>query len=82
MSLLRAAGKARAGDAAALKEAEALYARLAPLYDGCFIESNPIPVKAALSLLGLCTDEMRLPLTPAVESTRVRLAEVLRGLDM
>ncbi len=50
--------------------------RLMPLYHACFLESNPIPVKAALSIMGLCTDEMRLPLTPAVESTR----EVLRNL--
>ena len=82
MALLRAAFRARKGDAAGLEEARALYAALAPLYAGCFIESNPIPVKAALSLLGLCSDEMRLPLTPAVAATRERLKEVLRGLKM
>ena len=35
-------------------KAEALDKKLAPLYDACFVESNPIPAKAALSVLGLC----------------------------
>lgn len=59
------------------EEAGVLNSELAPLYKACFVESNPIPAKAALSLLGLCTDEMRLPLVPASESTRERMKEVL-----
>lgn len=50
---------------------------LAPLFKVCFVESNPIPVKAGLSLLGLCTAEVRLPLTEATVSTRASMAEAL-----
>lgn len=58
-------------------EATALHARLLPLMDALFLESNPIPLKAALQQLGICGDMLRLPLVPASESTRQRLAETL-----
>ncbi len=45
--------------------AEEINKRLEPLFRSCFVESNPIPVKAGLSLLGLCSSEMRIPLTEA-----------------
>lgn len=64
-----------------LREAIRLNNKLMPLYHACFAESNPIPVKAALSIMGLCTDEMRLPLTPATESTRVLLKNVLQDCE-
>jgi 4-hydroxy-tetrahydrodipicolinate synthase len=41
-----------------------LHYELLPLFRALFIETNPIPVKTAASLLGLCSDEMRLPLIP------------------
>jgi 4-hydroxy-tetrahydrodipicolinate synthase len=41
-----------------------LHYELLPLFRALFIETNPIPVKTAASLLGLCSDEMRLPLVP------------------
>lgn len=65
-----------------LKEAIRLNNSLMPLYHACFVESNPIPVKAALSLMGLCRDEMRLPLLPATGGTRTLLADVLRKLQL
>ncbi len=58
-------------------EAAALHHRLLPLMDALFLESNPIPLKAALQQLGFCGDALRLPLVPAQESTRRRLAETL-----
>lgn len=72
----------RAVAASDLKEAIRLNNSLMPLYHACFIESNPIPVKAALSLMGLCRDEMRLPLLPATGGTRTLLADVLRKLEL
>ena len=42
--------------------------RLGPLHRALFSESNPIPVKAALALLGRCGGELRLPLTPLAET--------------
>ncbi len=53
---------------------------LAPLHHALFLESNPIPLKAALCMVRLCTGELRLPLTRAAETTRDRLATVLAGV--
>lgn len=53
---------------------------LAPLHAALFAESNPIPVKAALAELGMCTDLVRLPLTRATEATRARLRAVLPSI--
>lgn len=65
-----------------LKEAIRLNNSLMPLYHACFVESNPIPAKAALSLMGLCSDEMRLPLLPATDRTRALLVDVLGKLEL
>jgi len=62
------------------EEAEALDKELKPLFEACFVESNPVPVKAALSHLGLCTPTMRLPLTEATAQTKELMAEVLGKL--
>lgn len=58
-------------------EAAALHARLLPFMDALFLESNPIPLKAALQQLGICGDALRLPLVPASQATRQRLSETL-----
>jgi len=60
-----------------LEEAAALDEALKPLYKACFVESNPIPAKAALSMMGLCGDQMRLPLVPASAGTRELMKSVL-----
>lgn len=57
-------------DAAArgdLAEARAIHHRLAPLVEAAFVESNPIPIKAALALMGRCRNQLRLPLVPMDE---------------
>jgi 4-hydroxy-tetrahydrodipicolinate synthase len=41
-----------------------LHYNLLPLFRALFVETNPIPVKTAASILGLCSDEMRLPMVP------------------
>jgi 4-hydroxy-tetrahydrodipicolinate synthase len=41
-----------------------LHYELLPLFRALFVETNPIPVKTAASILGLCSDEMRLPMIP------------------
>lgn len=65
---------ARGGNSA---EALRLHQQLLPLMDALFLESNPIPLKAALQLLGLGGDTLRLPLVPASAATRTRVAEAL-----
>jgi 4-hydroxy-tetrahydrodipicolinate synthase len=62
------------GDLAAFARTRDL---LAPLNDALFIESNPVPLKAALTMLNLTTGEVRLPLIRATESTTDRLSEIL-----
>ena len=63
-------------------EARALQLALIPLCDALFCEVNPIPVKAGMEMLGLCSDEVRLPLAKADERVRAKVAEALRGLGM
>jgi 4-hydroxy-tetrahydrodipicolinate synthase len=63
-------------------EARKLHARLLPMIDALFLESNPAPLKAALSLAGFCSDTVRLPLASASEATRARLAELLPGFGL
>lgn len=43
---------------------------LAPLYSALFVETNPVPCKALAEHLGICSSKVRLPLSPATESTR------------
>ena len=65
-----------------LKEAFRLRDVLSPLHDSMFVETSPAPVKFAASLLGLGSDEVRLPLVPATETARaaVRGAMTKAGL--
>ena len=54
-----------------------LHHELFPLIKALFVETNPIPVKYAVSLLGLCKPEPRLPLTPLTEKNRAPLKKAL-----
>ena len=48
-----------------------------PLSIALFLETNPIPVKAALHMMGMLNGRLRLPLAPISESNRQELASVL-----
>jgi 4-hydroxy-tetrahydrodipicolinate synthase len=63
-------------------EAREMHFRLLPLMDVNFIESSPGPVKAAMALLGLLEENLRLPLVPVEENSRARGREVLSGLGL
>ena len=66
-----------------LDEARALHRRLFPLCrDMLSLATNPIPVKAALSLLGRDTGELRLPLTPLDEASMVKLSNSLTDFGL
>ncbi len=69
-------------DAGDLDRARALDAELAPLYEALSVTVNPIPVKAAVEMLGFAVGEPRLPLVAATESERtvIRTALERRGL--
>ena len=63
-------------------EARAVQAKLVPVMDTMFVETNPMPVKFAASLLGKCAADVRLPLVPTSKATQdlVRKAMVDAGL--
>jgi len=64
--------------------AERLDAELAPIYQAMSVTTNPIPVKTALELLGICSATMRLPMVPATDPERdaIRAALERRGLPV
>ena len=63
-------------------EAEALHDRLLPLFRNCFVESNPIPAKAALHAMGFIQNEMRLPLVPASQPAYDMMVQTVKELGM
>ncbi|MDX8402196.1 MAG: 4-hydroxy-tetrahydrodipicolinate synthase [Mariprofundaceae bacterium] len=67
-----------AGD---LSRARDMQMRLIDLNRAMFVESNPIPVKAACAMLGWMSGEIRLPLTPLSDAHRPMLAAALRAFD-
>jgi 4-hydroxy-tetrahydrodipicolinate synthase len=64
------------------KKALALQDRLMPLHDVLFIETNPGPVKYAVSRLGLCTPEMRLPMVPISDASKKAIDAVMNQLGL
>ena len=61
------------------KESLALQLKYLDLINALFCEVNPVPVKTAMGLMGLCADEMRLPLCEMEENNKDRLATALRN---
>jgi 4-hydroxy-tetrahydrodipicolinate synthase len=59
------------------KAALKLQDRLMPLHHALFIETNPSPVKYAVSLLGHCTPEARLPMVPLMDSTKKAVKDAM-----
>jgi len=60
-----------------IKEAERIDQMLQPLHKSLFIESNPAPVKYAAKLLGMCDDEIRLPLVKIKKETQEQVKKAL-----
>lgn len=65
-----------------LKAAQKLHFQLYPLFKDLFLETNPAPVKSALALMGIGSEELRLPLVPVTEKTREQLRATLKGLGL
>jgi 4-hydroxy-tetrahydrodipicolinate synthase len=61
-----------------METARRLHYRLLPLMRANFVESNPVPVKTAMSILGRCRGELRAPLGPPEAATRQTLESALR----
>lgn len=67
-----------AAQAGEIERAREIDAQITPVYEATSVTTNPIPLKAALAMLGLCEDRLRLPLVSADEEQR---AAVKAGLD-
>lgn len=65
-----------------MEKAEAINAELTPLFKNCFVESNPIPAKAAMHAMGLIENELRLPLVPSQQSTYDLMVETIKKLGL
>jgi 4-hydroxy-tetrahydrodipicolinate synthase len=63
-------------------EARRLHYKLSPLFAALFFETNPIPVKEALGLMGKIDPEVRLPLCPLMPDNRDRLTRVLKDYGL
>jgi len=61
-----------------LEEARQLHLKLLKISNAMFIESNPVPVKTAVALMGKCSDEVRLPLAPLVEANKNKLVAIMK----
>lgn len=70
---------ANAGRAA---EALAIHRQYFPLMKKLFVESNPIPIKAACEIMGMVGPEIRLPLTPATDATRELIKEEMQKVGL
>ena len=62
--------------------ARAVHFKTFSLIEALFVETNPIPVKYALHLMGMISDEIRLPMTPLAEQHRARLQRELSALGL
>jgi len=63
-------------------EAEQIHRRLYPLFRDLFIESNPVPAKAAMARAGWMTEDVRLPLVPLQPASRAKLEATLKQLGL
>jgi 4-hydroxy-tetrahydrodipicolinate synthase len=67
------------GDFAAARK---IHYRLLRLMNLNFVESNPVPVKAAMALMGLCEESYRLPMCPPSNGTREAMRAALKELEL
>jgi 4-hydroxy-tetrahydrodipicolinate synthase len=60
------------------QKAREAHLRMFPLFKACFLETNPIPIKTAMAMLGACAPDLRLPLSPMRQAARSALEQALR----
>ncbi|MDH4153531.1 MAG: 4-hydroxy-tetrahydrodipicolinate synthase, partial [Nitrospira sp.] len=72
----------KAFDEGKIAEARRIHFKLSPLFAALFFETNPIPVKEALSLMGKIDQELRLPLCPMAQDTREKLIQALKDASL
>ena len=72
----------RAFAAGKISEAQKLHAKFYPLFKDLFIETNPVPVKAALAMMGGMEEEYRLPLVPMSAANKAVLQKTLKAVGV
>lgn len=72
-------GAAAAGDFTGARD---IYFELLPIFQAAFIESNPVPIKAAMNLCGIPVGSVRSPLAPLSEASQTRLETILRATGL
>ena len=75
-SMIRAV---QAGDWA---EARRIHHRLLPLHNAMFLQTNPIPVKTAIGMMGIVSGEVRLPLCPMPDDLNAKLKVILKQYEL
>ena len=60
-----------------IKKAMTIHTRLMPLFQGIFVETNPIPIKEAMAYMGMVSKEFRLPLCPLSETNSIFIKGLL-----
>jgi 4-hydroxy-tetrahydrodipicolinate synthase len=60
-----------------LATSEEIHTRYAQLFHDLFIEPNPVPIKTALATMGICADDVRLPLCEMTQDNRAILLQTL-----
>jgi 4-hydroxy-tetrahydrodipicolinate synthase len=73
------AAMVRAFSAGKVSEAVKIHRKYYPVFKDLFIETNPVPVKAALAMMGIIAEEYRLPLVPMSPKNRETLKATLRA---
>jgi 4-hydroxy-tetrahydrodipicolinate synthase len=59
-----------------------MHYKLLPLIKAVFVETNPIPVKTAMGLLGMCEPDLRLPMCPMLPENLERLKKALKDYGL
>jgi 4-hydroxy-tetrahydrodipicolinate synthase len=77
-----AAGMFDAFFAGKMEEALKFHYKMEPLHSAMFIETNPIPVKTSLALMGKITEEFRLPLCPMADASKEKLKKSLKDYGL
>ncbi|MDR3125105.1 MAG: dihydrodipicolinate synthase family protein, partial [Endomicrobium sp.] len=65
-----------------IKEAQKIHYKLLPLAKAMFIETNPIPVKTTASILGMCKQDLRLPMCSMQDENRLKLIGTLKSFGL
>ena len=72
----------KAFDTGDMKKAQEIHYKLLPLIKAMFYETNPVPVKTTMGLLGMCDPEIRLPLCKMSENNLARLKTALTNYEL